>query len=128
MGLRERWTDERVDRAISAILRAGVGAAALVVLAGGLLYLIQQGGGPADYRVFHGEQAQLTTISGILHFALSLHSRGLIELGLLLLIATPIARVAFSVIAFLLQRDRTYVLITLFVLGVLVYNLGWGYR
>ena len=45
--------------------------------------------------------------------------RALIQLGLLLLIATPVARVAFSVFAFERQRDWTYVGITLFVLAVL---------
>ncbi len=128
MNLRARWTDERVEAAVSAILRAGVAAAALVVLAGGVLYLAQHGGETASYHVFRGEPAQLRSIAGIVRFALASHSRGLIELGLLLLIATPISRVAFSVLAFWLQRDRTYVAITLFVLAVLVYNLLWGYR
>jgi uncharacterized membrane protein len=53
-----------------------------------------------------------------------LHSRGLIQLGLLLLIATPVARVAFSVLAFAEQRDWLYVSITLVVLAVLVYSLA----
>ena len=51
------------------------------------------------------------------------HSRGLIQFGLLLLIAVPVARVAFSVVAFALQRDRTYVVVTLIVLAVLLYGL-----
>jgi len=51
---------------------------------------------------------------------------GLIQLGLLLLLATPVARVAFSVVAFLLQRDRLYVLVTLIVLGILLYSIAGG--
>jgi uncharacterized membrane protein len=47
-------------------------------------------------------------------------------LGLLLLIATPVARVAFSVLAFALQRDRTYIFVTLIVLGMLIYSLTGG--
>jgi uncharacterized membrane protein len=58
---------------------------------------------------------------------LALHGRGLIQLGLLILIATPIARVAFSVVAFLYQRDWTYVVVTLIVLGLLVYSLLGGH-
>jgi uncharacterized membrane protein len=50
----------------------------------------------------------------------------LIQLGLLILIATPIARVAFSVVAFLYQRDWMYVAVTLMVLGLLVYSLFGG--
>ena len=49
--------------------------------------------------------------------------RGVIQLGLLLLIATPIARVAFSVVGFALERDRMYVVFTLIVLAILLYSL-----
>ncbi len=128
MKARARWTDERVELVVSNILRLGVGAAGLVVLVGGVLYLMHHRMEPANYHVFRSEPAQLRSIAGIVSFALSSHSRGLIELGLLILLATPIARVAFSVVAFANQRDRTYVIITLFVLAVLVYNLVWGYR
>ena len=67
-----------------------------------------------DSTVKHGEHS---------HQALALHGPGLIQFGLLILIATPIARVAFSVFAFAYQRDWTYVLVTLVVLGLLVYSL-----
>lgn len=59
--------------------------------------------------------------------ALSFRSRGVIQLGLLLLIATPVARVVFSVFAFALQQDRTYVIVTLIVLAVLIYSLAGGH-
>jgi uncharacterized membrane protein len=45
------------------------------------------------------------------------------QLGLLLLIATPIARVMFSAVAFAMERDRMYVGFTLIVLAVLLYSL-----
>jgi uncharacterized membrane protein len=57
-----------------------------------------------------------------------LAAKGIIQFGLLFLIATPIARVAFSVIAFALQRDRVYVSVTLIVLGLLLYSLVGGGR
>src|SRR6267154_1796982 len=79
-----------------------------------------------NYQVFQGEPEELRTVIGIFHEALALHGRGLIQLGLLILIATPIARVAFSVVAFLYQRDWVYVAVTLMVLGLLVYSLLGG--
>jgi len=121
-------TDERMDQIISAILRVGVGLAALVVFAGGIYYLVKHGGQLPQYQHFHGQPPQLRTLPGIAAFALSSHSRGIIEVGLLILIATPIARVVFSVIAFALQRDRTYTVVTLAVLTVLICNLIVGYR
>jgi len=52
-----------------------------------------------------------------------MHAHGIIQLGLLLLIATPVARVAFSVVAFAAERDWLYVAITLIVLAILIYSL-----
>lgn len=118
------WTDERSERTIGILLRTGVLIAAIVVLAGGVLYLVHYGRMPADYRHFRGEPADLRRVGGIFGDTLAWHSRGLIQLGLLLLIATPVARVAFSVAAFALERDSKYVVITLIVLGLLLYSLA----
>jgi uncharacterized membrane protein len=76
-----------------------------------------------DYKVFRGEPPELRMVTGIVREAVSLNPLGLIQFGLLLLIATPLARVAFSVAAFALQRDRTYVVVTLFVLAVVLLGL-----
>lgn len=117
------WTDERVERVIGTLLRWGVILAAAVVLAGGVMYLARYGSTIPDYRVFRGEPSDLRNVSGIVMDAVSWRSRGVIMFGLLLLIATPMARVAFSVVAFALQRDRTYVMVTLIVLAALLYGL-----
>src|SRR5437763_1980111 len=116
---REGWTDQQVDRFLGDLLRTGVLLAAVTVLAGGVAYLARHGTDPADYRVFRGEPADLRTPSGIVKDALALRGRGLIQLGLLLLIATPVARVALSAFAFARQRDATYVAATLLVLALL---------
>jgi uncharacterized membrane protein len=108
------------------LLRLGVVMAAVVVFAGGLVYLVHHGAERADHRVFHGEPQELRALPGIVAEAASFHGRGLIQPGLLLLIATPVARVVFSVFAFARQRDWTYVSITLVVLAVLVYSLQSG--
>ena len=118
--------EKRMDEIMGRLLRTGVILAAVVVLAGGALYLARHPEPVTDYRVFSGEPEELRTVSGILHGALALRGRGLIQLGLLILIATPIARVAFSVVAFLYQRDWTYVAVTVMVLGLLVYSLLGG--
>jgi uncharacterized membrane protein len=70
----------------------------------------------------------LCHLAGIVKDALAFRARGLIQLGLVLLIATPIVRVAFTSIAFALQRDKVYVIVTLIVLALLVYSLVDGYR
>jgi len=121
-----RWSDEWVEEVMGNLLRAGVSLAAAVALMGGIFYLIRYHSTSPDYRVFRGEPADLRSVSGILADAIELRSRGLIQLGLLLLVATPVARVVFSVFAFARQHDLTYVLLTLIVLAVLIYSLvGW---
>lgn len=120
------WTDERVEGIIGTLLRAGVLLAAAVVLLGGGIFLVRHGGELPHYRVFRGEPSDLRTVSGILADALSFRGRNIIQLGLLLLIATPVARVAFSVVAFALERDWLYVVVTLVVLAVLLFSLAGG--
>ena len=119
-----QWTDQHMDEMIGNLLRVGVTLAAAVVLFGGTVYLIRHGGAAPQYRVFIGEPSDLRTLSGIVEDALAFHGRGLIQFGLLLLIATPVARVAFSVAAFALERDRLYVVVALIVLAVLTYSLA----
>jgi uncharacterized membrane protein len=121
------WTEQQLENIVGNLLRLGVMLAAVVVFGGGALYLIHHGVTSPDYRMFHGEPADLRSVSGVVTEALSLQSQGIIQLGLLLLIATPIARVAFSVFAFAQQRDRTYVIVTLVVFAVLLYSLLGGY-
>jgi len=117
------WTDQRIENMVGNLLRAGVMTAAGVVLLGGLIYLIRHGRDHADYRVFRGEPSDLRNLSGMIHSALGFHGRGIIQLGLLLLIATPVARVALALWGFAEERDRMYVTFTAIVLVILLYSL-----
>jgi uncharacterized membrane protein len=125
-GSKHGWTDRQVDQIIGNLLRIGVTAAALVVLAGGVAYMISHPGATQNFRVFSGEPAELRNVSAIVKGSLALHSVQVIQAGLLLLIITPVARVIFSVVAFALQRDRTYVIVTLIVLSLLLYSILGG--
>lgn len=118
--------DEALEQVIGNLLRVGVGASALLVLAGGILYLVRYGGERPDYAAFHGEPSGLRSVAGILRYTFDLRRRGIIQLGLLLLIATPVARVVYSVYGFACERDWLYVGVTLVVLAVLLYSLVWG--
>ncbi len=115
--------DERVEGLIANLLRAGVLVSALVVIAGGVAYLAQNPRARVDYHTFRGEPDNLKSTHGIIRTAFSGDPRGIMQLGLLLLIATPIARVTFSVVAFAMEGDLMYVGFTLIVLSVLLYSL-----
>jgi uncharacterized membrane protein len=117
------WTEHEVELLLGRLLQVGVAVSAAVVLAGGAVYLVRHGGARPHYGRFVGEPAELRSVTGILHAAAAVQGRAIIQLGLLLLIATPVARVAFSLFAFLRERDRAYVLITSFVLALLLVSL-----
>ncbi len=123
MAIAERWDDRRLEETIGNLLRAGVILAATVAAIGGLIYLIHHGMQPADYRVFRGEPNELRHVRGILRSTIRLQGRGIIQLGLLLLIATPIARVGFAMFGFAAEKDRMYVVFTGIVLVILLYSL-----
>jgi uncharacterized membrane protein len=119
-------SDQTIENFIGNLLRYGVLLAAIVVLIGGAMFLIKYGGVHPDYSRFLSEPSRLRHVDTIVADAFTFNSRGLIQLGLLLLIATPVARVFFSVLAFAVQRDRLYVVVTLIVLTVLVASLVAG--
>jgi len=118
------WTDERAERVIGQLLRAGVVVSVAAVLIGAFLYLLHHGGERPDYHVFRGEPRDLRSIPGIVRGALRLRPQQVIQLGLVLLLATPVARVVFSIFAFAAQRDRTYVAVTVFVLAILIASIA----
>jgi uncharacterized membrane protein len=117
------WTDRKVENLIGNLLRAGVLFSALIVFLGAVVYLVRHGHSPADYRVFQGEPGELRHINGIVGAAFSLQGRGIIQLGLLLLIATPVARVALSIFGFAAEKDRMYFQFALIVFVILLYSL-----
>jgi len=120
---KQNWTDHKIELIVGNLLRTGVSISALVVLCGAAIYLARHGRSPADYRVFRGEPSDLRGLSGILHSAFTFHGQGIIQLGLVLLIATPVVRVAFSIWGFAEEHDRMYMIFTGFVLIILLYSL-----
>ncbi|HTV59539.1 MAG TPA: DUF1634 domain-containing protein [Verrucomicrobiae bacterium] len=113
--------------AIGTLLRTGVVLSALLVFVGGMVYVFRHPSIPINYRTFSGEPDNLRHIAGIVQASLSFHGRAIIQLGLLLLIATPVMRVAFSVFAFAMEKDWKYVVVTLIVLVLLLYSLTEGH-
>jgi uncharacterized membrane protein len=111
-----------LEMSMGRLLQIGVTMAALVMLLGGAMYLVQNGGSLRDYQHFHAATPATTTVSGILESAEHLDPRGIMGLGILLLIATPVCRVLFGVIGFAILRDRLYTVISCIVLGVLLFS------
>lgn len=118
-----RWSDHEVEQVVGRLLQVGVLVAALVVAVGGAMLLADHGRARADFSVFRGASSSLRGVGDIARAAFAGDSRAVAQLGLVILIATPIARVAFTLVAFVLQRDRLYVALTGIVLALLLYGL-----
>jgi uncharacterized membrane protein len=117
------WDDKRLETWVGVMLRTGVMLAAAVVLAGGVMYVVQAHGVHTDYTHFVPEPATFATLHGAFTGIATLDPRSVIMFGLLLLIATPVARVGMCVVGFLMERDKLYVGVSALVLGVLLYSL-----
>ncbi len=119
----QNLTDQQLENIVGNLLRAGVSLSAFVVALGAVIYLTRHGREPASYRVFRGEPSDLRSLSGIVREAFAFRGRGIIQFGLLLLIATPVVRVALSIWGFAAEHDRMYMIFTGIVLIVLLYSL-----
>lgn len=115
--------EKRFDEMISVLLRTGVIVSSVIVLIGGIFYLAQSGMLKPVYKPFHREPHNLRSLADIARGVFTWNPRNWIQFGLLILVATPVARVALCVITFVKQRDRTYIVLTLIVLCVLVFGL-----
>jgi uncharacterized membrane protein len=123
MAHRLELDDRRMEIVMGRLLQIGVLLASAAVLVGGVLYVRAHMGRLMDYRTFVGAPGDLRSVSGLLRLLRVGNPAAIIQVGVLLLIATPIARVVFAVIGFALERDRLYVAVSLIVLAVLAISL-----
>ncbi len=101
--------DRKMETIVGRMLQAGVLAAGATMLVGGAYYLRLHGGEMPDYRHFHGVTPR--------------RGQRIIQAGVLIMIGTPVLRVAFAAAAFAMERDWMYTTISLIVLGLLIYAL-----
>jgi uncharacterized membrane protein len=118
--------DFALEQRLGTLLRAGVILSAAVTLIGGIMFLAVHGNAPASYHTFAGEPSALRTVGGVIAGVVRGDSVSIIQLGVLLLIGTPIARVFISVIGFARERDWMYVACSLIVLALLTFSLVHG--
>ncbi|HET7486913.1 MAG TPA: DUF1634 domain-containing protein [Acidimicrobiales bacterium] len=122
--------ETRTEVLISRLLRAGVLASVALILLGTALTFAHHPQYVTDRRAVDtltGTHASFPHTPSAVAGGIR-HGRGeaVVALGLLVLIATPVLRVALSVALFAQQRDRTFVAITAVVLGLLLVSLVLG--
>ncbi len=114
-----------LETIVGNVLRVGLTLALVVTLIGGVLFLWQHGDQIYDYHLFSGEPFFLKDTQVIIQRAFQGSTPAIIQLGVLLLIATPVIRVFACLIIYLYQRDYMYVLIAAMVLSILLFSLSW---
>ncbi|MET3875930.1 DUF1634 domain-containing protein [Chitinophaga sp. OAE865] len=124
--LSKYFRDKDVQQLIGKQLRIGVIVSSIIVFIGGAIYLVRHGHEQPSYADFTGVREGLTSLPGIWQGVMENKGMNIIQLGIVLLIATPIIRIAFSVIAFLVEKDFLYVGITLLVLGIILFSMLGG--
>jgi uncharacterized membrane protein len=120
---------ERLSVIVSRVLLVGVLVSGAVLFAGMVLMLVEGMTGyqePFSTQLLTSKPGSLsfpTTIGGVLAGALALKPVAVIELGAILLILTPVVRVASSAVLFLAQKDYLYTLVTAAVFVILVVSI-----
>jgi uncharacterized membrane protein len=122
-----RWKDKDLQIIIGNLLRGGVLLSMGIVFMGGMVYLFRHGQQLPAYKTFHKQSPEFTTITGVLRGVLGGHGRAIIQLGILVLIATPIARVAFSILGYFVEKDYLYMAITFLVLCIILFSMLGGF-
>jgi uncharacterized membrane protein len=121
--MKTAFTEQKAEFISAIVVRLLVFTAALLVLSGGMVYLLQCGRMTLNYHLFQIGLSELRSPNGILKSALKFDVKGVIQLGILLLIAIPILRVAVFALTFILQKDWLYFAVTLIVFGILMFSL-----
>lgn len=123
-------TLRRVERIISGLLRSGVVTSLVLMLAGTLISFFRShryGESHDDLVRLIGKEGDFPhSLAWLLEGLGSLRGQSLIVLGLVILIVTPVLRVMVTIVAYLIERDRIFVLLSSIVLALLILSMVLG--
>jgi len=121
------FKDKDMQLLLSHVLKVGTIVSISIVLIGGAFLIYRHGQSISDYHKFNGIPPFIQTASGIFHGIGALKGQAMIQLGIVLLILTPVLRVVFSAIGFVLEKDYMYFGISLLVLGIIFFSMISGH-
>ena len=121
-----KFKDKDMQLIIGWLLRLGWVIDVTIVIIGGIMYLLRHGRTTADYTTFRGVPDFIYP-PGIIRGIFDFKARAIIQAGIILLIATPVLRVIFSAIGFLMEKDYLYIAVSLLVLLIIICSMFSGY-
>lgn len=120
----------RVELLISQLLRYGIAISLALIVVGTVITFLHHpsyiSSSDALLRLTKPGAAFPHTLHDVAAGLLSLRGQGFVTIGLLLLIATPVLRVAVSIFGFMYQGDRVFTAITTLVLCLLLLSFALG--
>jgi len=114
-------TTTAMEKKLGSLLLIGTLLATAIVLFGGVWYLVQNGATSVDFHLL--QNVPLISTVSVWQSALSFSPLGIVQFGLLVLVATQIMRVSVLFIFYLLQRNVWFSMFCGFVLVMLIYSL-----
>ncbi len=123
----KKFKDTDMQALLGKVLRTGTILSIGIVLFGGVIFLYRHGNSIVNYGRFTGIPDFVHYTKQLIPAALAFKGQAIIQIGIILLIGTPIMRVLFSAIGFALERDYFYVFISLLVFFIIVMSLISGY-
>lgn len=129
-GLDQQRQVGRIELLLSWLLRGGVTVSMVVIAVGAVIMFVHHPSYlrlSSDLQLLTSTQAIFPhTLPAIATGLMATRGRAVVTLGLILLIATPILRVAVSAVIFAVQRDRAFFAITGVVLALLLVSFIMG--
>lgn len=125
--MKETPSEKRLQSVVSVTLRSGVLFASVIGIVGGLLFLATYGSETVNFSSFDGTASpyvSLSSISRALGAGGQVEYLAVVQIGVIVLLLTPIVRVALSIVGFTLAGDKTYVAITTVVLLTLIASIA----
>jgi uncharacterized membrane protein len=123
----KKFKDADMQVIIGWVLRLGVLISITIVFLGGIIYLWRHGHMLTHYAIFKGVPVFLQTPGGVINGIFNFRGQAIIQAGIILLIATPVMRVIFSAIGFIMEKDYLYMGITLLVLAIIFISMLSGH-
>ena len=120
--------NDAMRQVIGSLLRWGVILSAAVTAIGGLFFLWAHGAEQVpSYHRYSGTLLQYRNVRQLIGGVVHGNSESLIQVGIMMLIATPVARLVFSLFTFTKEKDFVFAGITLLVLCILAFSMMGGF-
>lgn len=125
--MRKDFTDVDLNRSVGNLLRLGVILSVITSLIGFVKLFIEGFQMPRKYKLLDMGTSSEKVWSHFWETLCKGEGMAIIQLGILMLIFTPLMRIIFALIGYLKEKDYVYVIISSIVLAIMAISFFTGY-